>query len=286
VPAGPLLRRLGPPRGQPECPRCHREGQGRPGPGSGPAAARGGRSSRAVEGIRGRSGSLATGLARAVARRSLLRSTGTGPLQGTRPRPTPAWSSFTSPARRVDHQVQLRRRSGDGCPPRPTAPRKWTTHTCIPIRRRREQSNDRSLVPFAVAAPRRGPSQETSLDNRSGSWPRRGRDRAGIGPLPGQPWGVEWTDQPDRPLATSLAACWPQGRSHHRRGCTQCKDAGERGLSGGPPGDRTRNPRIKSRPGPVTTRVDPYRLVPIHAHGPPSPYRAVLVCASSLRMVR
>ena len=39
--------------------------------------------------------------------------------------------SFTSPARRVDHQVQPRRRSGDGCPPSPTAPRKSMTHTCI-----------------------------------------------------------------------------------------------------------------------------------------------------------
>jgi len=140
---GTLLRRLGPPRGQPDCPRCHRDGQGRPGPGSGPAAARRSRSSWTVEGIRGRSGSFSSGLGRAVARRSLPRSKGTGPRQRTRPRPTPAWSSFTSPARRVDHQLPLRRRSGAGCPPRPTAPRKWTTHTGIPIRRGREQSNDR-----------------------------------------------------------------------------------------------------------------------------------------------
>jgi len=136
---GRRLRRLGPPRGQPDCPRC-RDEQGRPGPDSGPAAGRGGTSSRAVEGIRGRSGSFSCGLARAVARRSLPRSTGTGPRQRTRPRPTPAWSSFTSPARRVDHQVQLRRRSGAGCPPRPTAPRKWTTHTCI-----LDTANHRSL---------------------------------------------------------------------------------------------------------------------------------------------
>ena len=200
--AGPLLCRLGPPRGQPDCPRCHRDGQraARTWQRSGGCAWR-----HVIPGRRRHPWTL---------REPLI---GVGPggrpsfsaavdghrsRQRTRPRPTPAWSSFTSPARRVDHQVQLRRRSGDGCPPRPAAPRKWTTHTGIPMRRRREQSNDRSRVPIAVAAQDGDHHGRPAWTTGPGCWPRRGRDRAGIGPPRGQPRGVEWADQPDRPLAT------------------------------------------------------------------------------------
>ncbi len=58
------------------------------------------------------------------------------------------------------------------------------------------------------------------------------------------------------------------------------------GQAGGPPGDRTRNPRIKSRPRPVTTRVSPYRSVPIHAQRPPSRHRLVPAHDGSSQLVR
>ncbi len=71
-------------------------------------------------------------------------------------------------------------------------------------------------IPIALAPGKTHP-RKTSWTTRPARWPLRSQHRAEVGPLRGQPWRVEWTDQPDRPLATSLAACWPQGRSPHRR---------------------------------------------------------------------